>query len=404
MASLPERTSEPESLLYESPRATRRVPDGQRTRPTAGGNIALVIWFLFAGIALLVAVTTVSAFAGLTSGLAQPGDLDKLSFQEESIVYDRTGQTELARFGQSRREVVAFEDIPPIVVDAQTAIEDKTFWENTGFDPLAIVSAGVDSIRGRSRGASTITQQLVRQRLLDEDLVQDPDRQVERKLKEIIQSIRLTEAYPGIEGKRQIITAYLNQNYYGNQSYGIKAAAKSYFGKELNDLTVAEAAILAGLPKSPSNYDLVLNAVEECDVALAEDDTCPGKATLVVPEDTEIVQRRNQILDLMAEGDRNPLSAGAVRCRRLPGGQGREGRPGAAADAQLDRAAFRLGRSEGAHHQAVRRRRPDLRRTRERRPPDHHDARHQSPEDRREVGQGGHVRPAAPRTVPRPPS
>ena len=62
------------------------------------------------------------------------------------------------------------------------------------------------------------------------------------------------------------------------------------------------------VPKSPSSYDLVRNAIEECDVPLAEDDTCPGKATLVVPEDTEIVQRRNQILDLMAEGDRNPLS------------------------------------------------------------------------------------------------
>ena len=141
----PTRTSEPESpCVRQPPRATRRVPDGRsgRARPPAA-YIALVIWFLFAGIALLIAVTTVSAFAGLTSDLAQPGDLDKLPFQEESIVYDRTGQIELARFGQSRREVVAFEDIPPIVIDAQTAVEDKTFWENTGFDPLAIVSAGV---------------------------------------------------------------------------------------------------------------------------------------------------------------------------------------------------------------------------------------------------------------------
>ena len=296
--------------MYETPRATRRPPAGERTSPTAGGIVAIVIWFLFAGIALLIAVTTVSAFAGLTSDLPKPGDLDKISFQEESVIYDRTGQTELARFGQSRREVVAFEDIPPIVIDAQTAVEDKTFWENTGFDPMAIVSAGIDSLRGRSRGASTITQQLVRQRLLDEDLVQDPERQVERKLKEIIQSIRLTEAYPGEPGKRKIITAYLNQNYYGNQSYGVKAAAKSYFGKELNDLTIAEAAILAALPKSPSNYDLVLNSIGKCDVELADDETCPGKTTLVVPEETEIVQRRNQILDLLAEGDRNPLSRG----------------------------------------------------------------------------------------------
>ena len=83
------------------------------------------------------------------------------------MIYDRTGKIELARIGQTRRDVVTFEEIPPIVIDAQTAVEDKTFWENTGFDPLAIISAGFDSLRGRSRGASTITQQLVRQRLLD---------------------------------------------------------------------------------------------------------------------------------------------------------------------------------------------------------------------------------------------
>ena len=294
--------------MYETPRATRRAPADERTRPTTGGMFALAIWFLFSIVALLIVVSTVSAFSGLTEDLPSLDELDNIAFQEESIVYDRTGQIELARFGESKREVVAFEDVPAIVVDAQTAVEDKTFWENTGFDPVAIISAGLDSLRGRSRGASTITQQLVRQRLLDSDLVQDPDRQVERKLKEIIQSIRLTAAYPGEPGKQQIITAYLNQNYYGNQSYGIKAAAASYFGKELAELTVAEAAILAGLPKSPSNYDLVLNAIEECDVPVAEDGTCPGNATLVVPEDTEIVERRNQILDLLAEGDRTPLS------------------------------------------------------------------------------------------------
>ena len=294
--------------MYETPRATRRPLPSERTQPSAAGIIALVIWFLFAGIALLVGVSTVSAFAGLTDNLLPPGKLEDIAFQQESIVYDRTGTIELARFGQAKREVVTFDEIPPIVIDAQTAIEDKTFWENSGFDPVAIASAGFDSLRGRSRGASTITQQLVRQRLLDPDLVQDPERQLERKLKEIIQSIRLTEAYPGVKGKQQIITAYLNQNYYGNQSYGVKAAAASYFGKQLEELTPAEAAILAALPKSPSNYDLVLNAFDDCDVAVADDGTCPGKATLVVPPQTEIVQRRNQILDLLAEGDRTPLS------------------------------------------------------------------------------------------------
>ena len=98
---------------------------------------------------------------------------------------------------------MTYEEIPPILLDATTAIEDKTFWDNAGFDPLAIISAGLDSIRGNSRGASTITQQLVRARLLPRDLVQDPNRTVERKLKEIIQSIRVTQAFAGEEGKQK---------------------------------------------------------------------------------------------------------------------------------------------------------------------------------------------------------
>ena len=113
---------------------------------------------------------------------------------EETIVYDRTGKIELARFGDAKREIVTFEEIPQVLLDATTAVEDKTFWENAGFDPVAIVSAALASLRGDSRGASTITQQLVRNTLLDEDLVQDPKRTIERKLKEIIQSIRVTQA------------------------------------------------------------------------------------------------------------------------------------------------------------------------------------------------------------------
>jgi membrane peptidoglycan carboxypeptidase len=302
--------------VNEIPPVAPRQPPRERTQPSAAGMIAIIIWVLFAGLGFVLAAGSVAAFSSLASNLDAPADLDKLGFQEESIIYDRTGTVELARFGATTRSVVTFDDIPPIAIDAQTAIEDKTFWDNSGFDPLAIISAGIDSLRGRARGASTITQQLVRQRLLPPDLVQDPSRQAERKLKEIIQSIRLTEAFPGIEGKKQIITAYLNQNYYGNQAYGIKAAAQVYFGvTDLHKLTLAQAAILAGLPKSPSSYDLVQNAVEECSVGSGfvppDPDTgnCPdGKpTTLVVPKDSEIVQRRNQILDLLEQG-RTPLS------------------------------------------------------------------------------------------------
>ena len=161
-------------------------------------------------------------------------------------------------------------------------------------------------MRGDSRGASTITQQLVRNTLLDPALVQDPHRTAERKLKEIIESIRITQAFPGVEGKQQVITAYLNQNYYGNQSYGVKAAVRSYFGIDLKDITPAQAAIIAGLPKSPSNYDLVRNAEEICPTVVDEDTKCPDPQ-LVVPKDAVVVDRRNQILELLAQG-RTPMS------------------------------------------------------------------------------------------------
>ena len=221
---------------------------------------------------------------------------------EETVVYDRTGKVELARFGEAKREVVTFEEIPPILLDATTAVEDKTFWDNAGFDPVAILSAGLSSLRGNSRGASTITQQLVRRGCSTRTLVQDPHRTAERKLKEIIQSIRLTEAFPGEDGKQQIITAYLNQNYYGNQAYGVKAAAQAYFGdRPVARSTPAQAAILAGLPKSPSNYDLVRNAIEQCTTVVARGRRLPEDRSSSSRRTTAIVQRRNQILDLLAD-------------------------------------------------------------------------------------------------------
>lgn len=285
-----------------------RAPTG---RPSTLGYIAVIAFIFLAGLGVIGAVAVVAGYNALANDptLPDPATLTTYELPEETVIYDRTGTVELARFGEFRREVVTFAEIPPLLLDATTAIEDKTFWENAGFDPVGIIAAGLDSIRGNGRGASTITQQLVRARLLDEALVQDPHRTVERKLKEIIQSIRVTQAFPGEQGKQEIITAYLNQNYYGNQTYGVQAAARAYFGKSLAELTPAEAAIIAALPQSPSNYDLVRNAVERCGVEVADGEDCPAaERTLVVPDDTKIVARRNQVLDLLASGQRTPMS------------------------------------------------------------------------------------------------
>jgi len=263
---------------------------------TAAIALPLFLFATFLAVAGVAFVGAVSAYAYYSSDLDEPSALEDIAFNQQSIIWDRTGKVELARFGAERREVVTFDEISPALLDAVTAVEDKTFWTNSGFDPVALGAAAIDTLQGDGRGASTLTQQLVRQRLLDPALVQDPERTVERKIKEIIQSIRVTQAYPGLDGKRRIITAYYNQNFFGNNNYGIRAAAKDYFRvSDLSQLTLAQAAILAAIPQSPSNYDLMKNAVEQED------------GTLVVPADARVVQRRNTVLDLMEQG-RTPIS------------------------------------------------------------------------------------------------
>ena len=279
-------------------RRQRRRRNGSGSRPSSGrravAGIAIAIpLFLFASFLVAGAVGfvgAVTAFSYYSQGLPDPLEVfGNIKFDEETRVYDRTAKVLLATFARERRDVVTFAEIPPVVTDATTTIEDKTFWENAGFDPLGIVSAGLDTISGNARGASTITQQLVRNRLLPESAFTTT---YERKIREIIQSIRLTQAYPGADGKKAIITAYLNDNFYGNNSYGIAAAARGYWGiTDMSKLTLAQAAILAGIPQSPTAFDLMRNAVEE--------ELPDGTTRLVVPADSAIVQRRNRILELM---------------------------------------------------------------------------------------------------------
>ncbi len=386
-------------IVSASPRsqarpAGRPAPRGKRSTL---GYIAIIVFVFLAGLGAIGAITVVAAYNALANDptLPDPTSLTTYQVPEETIVYDRTGEVELARFGDFKREVVTFEEIPPVLLDATTAIEDKTFWENAGFDPVGIIAAGLDSLRGSSRGASTITQQLVRARLLPEELVQDPSRTAERKLKEIIQSIRVTQAFQGVEGKQEIITAYLNQNYYGNQTYGVKAAVRGYFGKELADITPAEAAIIAALPQSPSNYDLVRNAVELC----SEDPRGrPG-----VPGRQEHARRRRRRQDHRAA----QRGAGPARRRGphadvqrhlqrrgLPQREVGTGRADAAGHPALESPPLRVGRPRRAHDQAVRGRGHDLRPSRAGRSARDVHAGRRPAGDRREVGQARDADPA----------
>ena len=280
--------------------APHRSDDAARRRRNPSGGLMTLLPVALLLSCLLFAVIAYfgvgAIYEKVVTDLPDPKDLETIVLGENSGVFDRTGTVKLAEFGSDRRESVAFEEIPSIVIDTTTAIEDKTFWQNSGIDPLGFIAAALDTLRGAGRGASTITQQLVRSVLLPADAFQGSI--YERKVKEIIQAIRLTKDLPGREGKEKIMTTYLNNNYYGSRAYGIRAAAEQYFGiTDLSLLTLGQAALLAGIPQTPSEYDLRDNAI----TCPAVPDACAGIAdgVLVVPLDTPVAKRRVTVLNLL---------------------------------------------------------------------------------------------------------
>jgi peptidoglycan glycosyltransferase len=260
----------------------------------------------------------------MSDGLPDPTALDSLGFDQPTIVYDRAGKVELGRFEDQRRRVLAFGSIPKTILDATTAAEDRTFWENPGVDVPALVSAVAENASGASeRGASTITQQLVRARLLPADVVEAGADRYVRKVKEILQALRVNETYPGEAGKQRVMTAYLNEIFYGHGAYGIAAAAEIYFGvSDLSKLSVAQAAMLAGLPKAPTSLDPYRYAKRD------------AKGRLVVPPGSPPVVRRDWVLAGMAASGRwtrpdastlkkayaEPVILVGDRPARMPGG------------------------------------------------------------------------------------
>jgi membrane peptidoglycan carboxypeptidase len=241
----------------------------------------------------LAVITAVSALGVLSTGLPDPNVLATLSFAQPTLVLDRDAKVELGRFQRERRSVLRFETLPKLVLDVTTTAEDRTFWENVGIDPAALLSAVAENASGESeRGASTITQQLVRARLLPEEVVAAGSDRYMRKAKEIIQALRVTDTYPGEEGKQRIITAYLNEIFYGHGAYGIGAASWIYFRSRLEDLTIAQSALLAGLPKSPTTLDPYKFAKPD------------AEGRLVVPPTAEAVVRRDWILHNLATSGR----------------------------------------------------------------------------------------------------
>ncbi|BBA42479.1 1A family penicillin-binding protein [Burkholderia contaminans] len=157
----------------------------------------------------------------------------------------------IGEFGEERRSLVRFQDIPDVMKKAVLAIEDYRFYEHGGVDFVGILRAGVaDLMHGGARqGASTITMQVARNFFLSSE------KTYTRKIYEMLLAYKIEKALT----KDQILELYMNQIYLGQRSYGFAAAARVYFGKDLKDITLAEAAMLAGLPKAPSAYNPVVN-------------------------------------------------------------------------------------------------------------------------------------------------
>ncbi len=163
-----------------------------------------------------------------------------------TVIYDKNGEKIANIFDKKHRFYSSFSEIPPRAIEALVAIEDTTFFEHPGINIDAIFRAAIKVLKaGKAvEGASTITQQLVKNKLLTRE------KKLSRKIKEAIFAIKLEQVLT----KEQILERYLNEIYFGHGYYGIKTAADGYFHKELNDLTLKEIAILVGLPKAPSTY------------------------------------------------------------------------------------------------------------------------------------------------------
>lgn len=198
------------------------------------GAAGIVAWSKYAGL-----VADLPTVEGLKS--YQPPVMSRLYSGDDRLI---------AELASERRIFVPYEAIPDRVKNAFLAAEDQKFWTHGGVDPLAILRAGLtDMTRGKGRrplGASTITQQVARVMLLGSNAVS-----MERKAKEALLAIRIEQVLP----KEKILEIYLNEIYLGEGAYGIGAAAQAYFAKPLDQLDDAEAAFLAALPKSPTNYN-----------------------------------------------------------------------------------------------------------------------------------------------------
>ncbi len=196
-------------------------------------------------ILLLVVLFGASFYYFILKDLPLPTKLSSTSNPQSTLIYDRNGKLLYQIYDKKNQTFIPLSSFPRYMQQATIAIEDRSFYQHGAVDLKGIARAMVSIVlKQQVQGGSTLTQQLVKNSLLSQE------RTIPRKIKEIILSFATEIIY----SKNQILQMYLNQSPYGGPSYGVEAAAESYFGKHAKDLTLAESALLAGLPQSPTRY------------------------------------------------------------------------------------------------------------------------------------------------------
>ena len=197
-------------------------------------------------ILILAIILGIFLYFFILKDLPSPTKLNNpTNIPESSQILDRNGKLLYSVYSNKNRTRVPLDQIPKYVQEATIAIEDKDFYRHGAIDIRGITRALVANVQGKPiQGGSTLTQQLIKSSLLS------PERTVQRKIKEVVLAFATETLY----SKSQIIEMYLNQIPYGGTAYGIEAAAQTFFGKSAKDLTLAESALLAGLPQSPTLY------------------------------------------------------------------------------------------------------------------------------------------------------
>ena len=210
-----------------------------------------LLWMVGLGVAAVLSLLIVIAIALAVAYPNLPEITDLADYRPKLPlrIYSAEGDL-LGEFGEERRKLTPISEIPKIMSNAVLAIEDARFYQHGGVDYLGMLRAGLANVgKAKSQGASTITMQVARNVYLSSE------KTFTRKIYEVLLTFKLEHSL----SKDQILEIYMNQIFLGNRAYGFAAAAETYFGKPLKNLSIAEAAMLAGLPKAPSAYNPITN-------------------------------------------------------------------------------------------------------------------------------------------------